>query len=51
MGTLGGMAVTKRKKREVQPETPRPTVADVDSWLAQIDQVLDDAAEAPRKTA
>ena len=47
VGTLGVMA---KRRRDPQPDPPpRPTVADVDSWLAQIDDVLEDAPEADRK--
>lgn len=47
LGTLGGMAGNRPKKPKEQPK-PRPTLGDVDSWLAQIDQVLDEAPGAPR---
>jgi hypothetical protein len=47
-GTLVGVA--KRKRREPKPDPPpRPTVADVDGWLAQIDQVLEEAPSAEQK--
>jgi hypothetical protein len=46
---MGDMAATKRKRPEQPPEPARPTIADVDSWLTQIDQVLEEAPAAERK--
>lgn len=46
---MGDVTTTKRKRERPPAAPPRPTVADVDSWLAQIDQVLEEAPGAKQK--
>jgi hypothetical protein len=44
------LTVARQKKEKPPPPPPRPTLKDVDSWLAQIDAVLEEAPSAPQPT-